>query len=68
MKKPNEIIHFEQIMGSIGYESDRWKECYMSNFRDYGYDDVPGYVQATLDFLRTKGYKIVENEDKNVEG
>lgn len=64
MKK--EVTHYEEIMSS-GYASDRWKECYMANFRDYGYEGPEAYVQATIDYLRTKGYQVVSKENKDVD-
>lgn len=60
MKK--RVTHFEEIQIDKSSAKQRWSECYMANFKDYGYESIEGYVQATIDYLRINGYTIDKGE------
>lgn len=64
MKHSKEITHFEQTEIN-NYDMQQWLSFYNHNFVSYSYDGVPGYIQATIDYLRSKGFKVIKDESSN---
>ncbi len=44
-------------------EVHEWEGRYLDNFKERGIESMEGYVQATIDFLRTRGYTVIEEDE-----